>query len=285
MDRYRLERQLGQGAMGTVHLVRRRGDNEQLALKRVAIVSEKDRVQALNEIAILRALSHPHVVRFDDSFLDGQELCIVMEYCAGGDLSDLLRVQRDQQKRLPELEVRGMVAQLASALAHMHSRRVVHRDIKASNVFVRGGGGGAAAGGGGGAAAGGGGSSAQRHLMLGDFGVAKALESTRAMACTQCGTPYYLPPEVCNGAPYNTKADIWSLGVLSYEMCALRLPFQAESLPALIMRILGGKFAPLASSLSPEIRGLVHSLLQQQPRDRPSVRQKGFQSRVGISAA
>ena len=65
----------------------------------------------------------------------------------------------------------------------------------------------------------------RHHLLLSDFGVAKALESTKAMACTQCGTPYYLPPEVCNGAAYDIKADMWSLGVLSYEIASLRYPF------------------------------------------------------------
>ena len=61
------------------------------------------------------------------------------------------------------------------------------------------------------------------------------------MACTQCGTPYYLPPEVCNGAQYNAKADMWSLGVLAYELCALRYPFAAATLPALVMAIVAGK--------------------------------------------
>merc|ERR1719230_736670 len=95
------------------------------------------------------------------------------------------------------------------------------------------------------------------HLLLGDFGVAEALESTKAMACTQCGTPYYLPPEVCNGSPYDVRADLWSLGVLSYEMCALRYPFTGQTLPQLIMRIMGGKYTALPTSLSPEVRNLV----------------------------
>eukprot|EP00966_Prymnesium_polylepis_P000707 15910-Prymnesium_polylepis.1 len=208
MERYAQDKKLGQGAMGAVYLVRRRTDGAKLALKMIAVANQKDQHVAQNEIKILASLSHPHIVCFHDSFIDGDQLCIVMEYCNGGDLSDVLSKQREAQRRLPELEVRSMLAQLTSALAHMHARKVVHRDIKSSNVFIKdvpsvgGGGGGGSA------------PRTERHLMLGDFGVAKALESTRAMACTQCGTPYYLPPEVCNGAPYNTKADVWSLGVL-----------------------------------------------------------------------
>ena len=90
------------------------------------------------------------------------------------------------------------------------------------------------------------------------------------MACTQCGTPYYLPPEVCNGAPYDVKADLWSLGVLGYEICALRYPFAGQSLPQLIMKIIGGRYTALPTSLSPELRNLIGSLLQQQAQFRPS---------------
>ena len=132
---YEIIRKLGQGAMGSVHLVR---DNEgaTLALKSVAICSKRDRELAANEIRILRSLSHPSIVQFHDSFVHGDDLCIVMEFCPCGDLADLLGRQRAAMKRLPEAEVRAMLAQLTSALAHIHAARIVHRDIKSSNVFV-----------------------------------------------------------------------------------------------------------------------------------------------------
>ena len=132
-----LVRTILRGAMGSVFLARRRADGKRLALKTVAIAAAKDRQLALNEIAILKSLDHPHVVHFVDSFVADEELCIAMEYCAGGDLTALLARQRSAAKRLPEVEVRSMIAQLASALAHVHSRRIVHRDIKSSNVFLR----------------------------------------------------------------------------------------------------------------------------------------------------
>lgn len=267
VDAYERQEVLGRGTMGCVFLVRRRTDGLLLALKTVVIASSKDRELALNEIHILRALDHPHIVRFVDSFVADEELCIAMDYCAGGDLTELLNRQRAASKRLPEVEVRSMLAQLSSALAHVHARRIVHRDIKSSNIFLRA----APAAGGPSAVTGmpvsGGG---RHHLMLGDFGVAKALESTKAMACTQCGTPYYLPPEVCNGAPYDVKADLWSLGVLAYELIALRYPFTGQTLPQLIMRIIGGKYTPLPSSVSAELRLLVTTLLQQRPQFRTS---------------
>ena len=149
--------------MGAVALVRRKADGELLALKSMAVHSAKDRALARNEIEILRKLSHPHVVRFEDSFVLEQDVCIVMQFCEGGDLAGLIGEQRRCGRRLPEAAVRGLLAQLASALAHMHSLRVVHRDIKSSNVFLLGA-----------TAAGGGALGATRHALLGDFGVSKA---------------------------------------------------------------------------------------------------------------
>lgn len=208
MECYELGRKLGQGAMGSVYLARRKSDGEFLALKTVAVSSGHDRELAANEISILRSLQHTNIVSFYDSFVHEDEIVLVMQYCAGGDLADLIAQKRSSDDRIPDAHARSMVCQLASALAHVHANRVVHRDIKSSNVFLMTSPGGAP-----------GGSVGRLGLeadgpgvLLGDFGVAKTLESTKAMACTQCGTPYYLPPEVCNGASYNTRADMWSLG-------------------------------------------------------------------------
>ena len=110
-------------------------------------------------------------------------------------------------------------------------------------------------------------------MRLGDFGVAKALESTRALACTQCGTPYYLPPEVCSGAPYGYKADVWSLGVVGYEMASLRYPFVADSLPALVMKIVAGRRTPITSGISSDLRGIIESMLQMRAKERPAAAQ------------
>ncbi|EOD03784.1 hypothetical protein EMIHUDRAFT_221956 [Emiliania huxleyi CCMP1516] len=237
MEVYALERKLGQGSMGSVHLARRRSDGHLVALKAVAVCSVKEREQAANEVQILRSLRHGNIVRLLDSFVHLDEVVLAMQYCPDGDLAELIALQR---KRLAPQTIRAFTCQLASALAHVHSLHIVHRDIKASNVFLAPD---ARAG-----ACGRGAAADGTMVLLGDFGVAKALESTRAMACTQCGTPYYLPPEVCNGSTYNTRADMWSLGVLLFELCALRYPFAADTLPALVMKILGGKYRQLPSS-------------------------------------
>jgi NIMA (never in mitosis gene a)-related kinase len=94
------------------------------------------------------------------------------------------------------------------ALKHCHDRKILHRDLKSQNIFL----------------------TNKGMIKLGDFGIARVLSNTKSRAKTIVGTPYYLSPEIIESQPYNFKSDIWSLGVLLYEMCALAPPFNATSL-------------------------------------------------------
>ncbi len=105
----------------------------------------------------------------------------------------------------------GWFAQLCLGVKHIHSKKVIHRDIKLQNVLL----------------------TSKDEIKLGDFGISKLLESTGDFAKTSLGTPYYLSPEICSGKEYNTKTDVWMLGCLLYELCALRKPFEGDSLHVL----------------------------------------------------
>jgi NIMA (never in mitosis gene a)-related kinase len=106
--------------------------------------------------------------------------------------------------------------QLSLALTHIHSQKILHRDLKTSNLFLTG----------------------EGSLMIGDFGISKVLESTQEFAKTSLGTPFYLSPEVCMGQRYDYKSDIWTLGCILYEMLTLHRPFEADSLSAVVNLIL-----------------------------------------------
>jgi NIMA (never in mitosis gene a)-related kinase len=98
-------------------------------------------------------------------------------------------------------------------------------------------------------------------VKLGDFGIARVLSNTKSKAKTVVGTPYYLSPEIIKSEGYDFKSDIWSLGVLLYEMAALQPPFNADSLHKLAQRILSGKYAPLPSGFTKDTSSLITSLL------------------------
>jgi len=135
------------------------------------------------------------------------------------------------------------------ALKHVHDRKIIHRDLKGQNIFL----------------------TKTDLVKLGDFGIARVLSTTRENAKTMVGTPYYLSPEIINGKAYSFKSDIWSLGVVLYEMCALKPPFDAQSLTFLAMKIVKGQYSPVPMSFSRELKNLVSTLLQVDPLKRPSV--------------
>jgi NIMA (never in mitosis gene a)-related kinase len=110
-----------------------------------------------------------------------------------------------------------------------------------------------------------------RIVKLGDFGIARVLNQTVEKAVTMVGTPYYLSPEIIESHPYSFKTDIWSLGVILYELCALTPPFNADNIHALALKIVKGQFTPLSPKFSPELRDLVKSLLNVDPEKRPDV--------------
>jgi len=110
-------------------------------------------------------------------------------------------------------------------------------------------------------------------IKLGDFGIARVLSDTKSKAKTVVGTPYYLAPEIIQNQQYSFKADIWSLGVLLYEMCALHPPFNAQSLHQLAKKILSGKFSDIPVNFGQSSKNLISSLLNLDPEKRPNINQ------------
>ena len=137
-----------------------------------------------------------------------------MELCNKGSLEDVLT----KRKKIPESEAFDVLKQLVNGYKHLHDHSIIHRDLKAQNVFLTEGG----------------------LVKVGDFGVAKVLEHTVAKARTVVGSPYYLSPEIIENRPYSYKTDVWSLGALLYEMCALQPPFKANNLQFLALKIVQG---------------------------------------------
>jgi NIMA (never in mitosis gene a)-related kinase len=121
------------------------------------------------------------------------------------------------------------------ALKHLHDRKILHRDIKCQNVFL----------------------TKSSIIKLGDFGIARVLNHTLEVARSMVGTPYYLSPEIYEGRPYAFKSDIWSLGVLLYELLALKPPFDGINMHFLGMKVVKGEYSPLPSHYSREVKTLV----------------------------
>jgi serine/threonine protein kinase len=250
-SRYELVNPLGEGGYGRALLVKSRETGDLLVMKEVRLSSlkQKDRDDALREADVLASMNHPNIIRYIESFQEHGCFYIVMEYADGGDLSQKLEARSGAL--LSESEVLHDFIQIALAIKYIHDRKILHRDLKAENVFLM----------------------QDGTIKLGDFGIAKVLEHTVDLCQTQVGTPYYLSPEICNGTAYNSKTDIWSLGCILYQLCTLKYPFDATNLNALLMAIMRGKYQPVPTTYSKDLRALLGRMLTKAPAKRPSADQ------------
>lgn len=251
MNRYKLIKVVGEGSFGQAFLCSDSQTKMNVIIKEINISEQAPNVResSLNEAKILSKLKHPSIVGFAESFIENKKLYIVMEYAEGGDLWRY--IQDRKGKLIPEKQILNWIKQLCSALNYIHSKNILHRDLKSRNIFL----------------------DSANNAKLGDFGIAKVLEHTGDFAKTMVGSPFYLSPEICNGVPYDEKTDIWSLGCVFYEMCTLTPAFNGNNMGNVIMKILMQKQQPIPRTYSKELSKLIDSMLQKEPSDRPSLSQ------------
>lgn len=219
-------------------------------------MAEGDRKAALNEAKILKKMKHPNIVSAHDVYkTKSGRLHIVMEYVDGGDLNKIIKKRKDMLKNcepdayFQEEEIFDIFCQICLALVTIHEKKIIHRDVKSHNIFM----------------------TKDMVVKVGDFGIAKCLQSTKSRANTMVGTPYYFSPEMCMGHQYDTKSDVWSLGVLLFEMCFLSYPFKGKNISQLINNITTGKWEDYPQIYSRHISNILKGLLQKDPKKRPSL--------------
>lgn len=251
---YTQVKQLGEGSYGKAYLVKCSLDNTLAVIKTMPLdsMSDEAKKEAFKESKILEKLNHPNIIKFIEVFRSNKPfstLNIVMEYADGGDLNKAIKEQQKIKKFFPETKILDWFCQICLAVKHIHSKKILHRDLKSGNVFLTNSG----------------------IVKLGDFGISKSLNNTLEKAKTVIGTPYYLSPEIIMNKPYSFKSDIWSLGVLLYEMSVLKMPFDAKSMPMLTLKIIKGEYMKLPSNFSKELCDLIKSLLTVDHKKRPDI--------------
>jgi serine/threonine protein kinase len=205
-ENYQIESRLGEGGMGEVYLASDRKTGKNVAIK-VLSRQLSSRPEALErfrrEAETLRKLDHPNIVKLVDAFEREGQFEIVMEYIPSGSLHDLLK-----RGPLPIDRARQISLELCDALIRSHHLGIVHRDLKPENVLM----------------------AEDGTPKLADFGVARLTEGSRMTRTgTKVGTPYYMSPEAWKGEVIDEQTDIWSLGVMMFEMLAGQVPFDGDS--------------------------------------------------------
>ena len=251
MEGYTRVKQIGKGNMGVCHLAKNK-EGGLVVLKQVHIgkMGKKEKAQATSEANVLKSLRHPNIVGYIDSWVTKSDnLMISMEYVAKGDLCDKIHKTRNKQL-WKETQVLDWFIQIALAVNHAGAKHILHRDLKTQNILV----------------------SEDNIMKLADFGISRSLVNTWDQAHTFVGTPYYLAPELVLQQPYNIQVDAWALGVVLCEMLTLSHPFTGFDMKSLTSNIVRGIYTKPSSHYSTQIRSLVSSLLQKDPRKRMTVK-------------
>jgi NIMA (never in mitosis gene a)-related kinase 1/4/5 len=251
MENYEKLKYLGHGSNGNkVYLVKHLMTGSIYAMKTMNIVGDPQKY--ISEAKILCSLNHDNIIKYIDSFFDTETVYIVMEYAEGGDLNQYIRQCKENNSYIAEIQVWKWLIQLILAVKYIHTKKVLHRDIKVHNAFLN----------------------SKAEIKLGDFGIAKVLENTIDYTYSTLGTPFYLSPEICEGVKYNLKTDIWMLGCLGYELCSLQRPYTGESIPA-ILHCIKTQDSPIISNkkYSKELVSLVNKMMDKNQDTRPSIDQ------------
>ena len=256
LRKYKKIKYLGKGSYGAALLVNlRANEKKKFVIKEIVVghLKESEQRAAMMEAEVLSQMQHSNITMYIESFVEGSKLYIVMEFADGGDLSRAIANRKETSRFWQENELMRILVQICLALKHVHDQNILHRDLKSQNIFL----------------------TNKGIVKLGDFGIAKVLDATDDQAKTQIGTPYYLSPEICESAPYGQSSDVWSLGVVTFELMALELPFQANSLPALVNRIISvpPNWQIIPKHYSKNLLDLSSSMLDKKPTSRPSLQQ------------
>lgn len=251
---YEAVKAIGKGKFAVVYRAHKIGDDEVVALKRISVdmMNDKAREKCLKEVRLLQSLDHPNIIRYMDSFITDNDLIIIYEWAAAGDLKRQIRKAQEKGVGFEERVVWKYFSQIANAIQHMHDRRIMHRDLKPANIFL----------------------TLDGTIKVGDLGLSREFSEHTHQAHSKVGTPLYMSPEVINGVDgYDFKSDIWSLGCLLYELAVLKSPFKSEGINiyTLLTKISNGEYTPIPDHYSEELRNLAHAMISTKPEDRPDI--------------
>jgi|EP00908_Phaeocystis_cordata_P014739 serine/threonine protein kinase len=256
LEQLELLQELGSGACGTVRLARHRASGQLVALKAINIADQAQRHQLLNELGVLVSLAHAHLVPFFDAFYYEGQVLLALAYMNGGSLEQLLAefqqlcaVAKGEGRLvgLPERVLAHIVLQVLCGLRYLHAQGVVHRDLKPANILF----------------------DTSGTVRVADFGIAKQLEQTMAMAQSFVGTAAYMAPERVSGDDYSFASDVWSVGVVAVECAQGSHPLPGTQYE-LVLALSEGVVPQLPPELfSPELCALCAACCAPRPEARP----------------
>ena len=247
---YLKDRQLGKGAYGECFVFESLETGEKFAAKIInkeKLIKQKSKDQLTKEIRTQQICNYPKIVKVNNHFEDSQNVYIIQEYCTNDTLLHLLK----KRGKLTEREVQCYMFQLIQGLKYLHSKRIIHRDLKPSNLFL----------------------DENRELKIGDFGLIANVSKDNDRRKTRCGTLEYMAPEIFENGDkgYLFEVDIWSMGVIMYQLLTGQIPFKGDTDSETVNNILNIYYNNNHSNLSEEAKDLIRQIFVKDVKKRPGL--------------
>ena len=247
IDNYQVGDLLGRGGFASVYKARCINTGMEVAIKMVdkqQMIRAKMDERVRQEVGIHARLNHPSIVKLISYFEDNTYVYLVLELCHNGELA---RYLRNTKLAFSEQEARVIFEQVVSGVKYLHCHAIMHRDLTLANLMI----------------------TTDMKVKIGDFGLATKIQSPSERHVTMCGTPNFISPEVATRSSHGLEADVWGLGCLLYTLLVGRPPFDTAGVRSTLTRVVMGDYSlPDNLVLSPEVKDLIHQLLQKNPEQR-----------------
>lgn len=221
-NKIRILSKIGKGTFGSVYKVKNIVTGDIYALKKIPYTNcdEKDKLNIINELRILKFCNCPFLLNYHYSYITNHHINIITNFAKYSDLSKIINSHKLKKRKFEEDVIWSYFIQVALGIEYLHFNNIIHRDIKVANVFL----------------------DENDKIYLGDFGICKVLNMEQHLTDTQIGTPYYMSPEIVKRKTYSKKIDIWSLGCFLYELIYFKPPFTGKDISSLFKNVLKKNF-------------------------------------------